>query len=253
MIVHWWGYVTSNFGDALTPWMIRRCGHVPVYASAAAEVPNVVGAGSIFGDARAPATIWGTGIGSWMDPIAAHLEIRAVRGPLTRARAEAIGVPCPAVYGDPALLLPRLYTPAGKLSRSRLGIVPHFVDQQIAQAFYAGVPDMRVIDLLAPIEQVIDEIASCDAILSSSLHGLVVAAAYEIPFGWARFSGGVAGDGTKFRDFYMSVGIDPPAEPMHCEAEAFSVENFASWIPPYAAKVNVSALWDACPFRPVTT
>ena len=246
--VHWWGYVNTNFGDALTPWMIRKLGHTPVYVPTDHTAEKVVGAGAVIGDAHAPCLIWGTGIGSWDDPVHPYVKFLAVRGPLTRARVQAAGRRCPQVYGDPGLLLPRLHPPK-PLPRVKLGIVPHFLDQAQVHAAYGDNPDVRIVDLLGPIEDVIDGIASCDKVLSSSLHGLVVAAAYGIPFGWARFSDKLCGDGTKFRDFYLSVSMDPPGEPMLCEREVFPVDNFLAWIPPYAAKVDVDALWDVCPFR----
>lgn len=246
--VRWWGYVTSNFGDALTPWMIRKLGHTPVYVPSDYPHEKVVAVGSILGDARPPCIVWGTGVGSWSDPVHQYIDVRALRGPLTWARVKAAGIKCPTVYGDPALLLPRLYQPK-PLPRVKLGIVPHFLDQAKVHEFYGDNPDVRIVDLLGPIEDVIDGIAACDKVLSSSLHGLVVAAAYGVPFGWAKFGDTLAGDGIKFRDFYLSVGLEPPAEPMLCQGEAFPVENFMAWIPPYTAKVDTDALWDVCPFK----
>lgn len=65
------------------------------------------------------ATMWGTGImydglkGKWFakywDANHRHLDIRAVRGPLTRQVYLKLGHNCPEVYGDPGILMPLIY------------------------------------------------------------------------------------------------------------------------------------------------
>lgn len=55
---------------------------------------------------------------------------------------------------------------------------------------------------------VIEQIASCDYIASSSLHGLIVAEAYGIPNLWLEISGKLLGGHFKFHDFFLSLGKD---------------------------------------------
>lgn len=61
------------------------------------------------------------------------LDVRAVRGPLTREFLLKKGIACPEIYGDPTLLFP-LYFPefkkAAKSSRD-YSIVPHFSDEHL--------------------------------------------------------------------------------------------------------------------------
>jgi pyruvyltransferase len=115
----------------------------------------------------------------------------------------------PEVYGDPAMLLPLIYTPRTE-KRFEVGLVPHYVDRD---AVRMNDPCVSTIDVLADWQSVIDRIAECETILSSSLHGLIVAEAYGIPALWTTITDGVAGEGFKFRDYYLSTSREPP-EPL---------------------------------------
>src|SRR5699024_7687362 len=56
------------------------------------------------------------------------------------------------------------------------------------------------------IEEVVKQICSCEYILSTSLHGLIVAHAYSIPALWLK-KGYIDTDGFKFKDYFSSVDI----------------------------------------------
>jgi pyruvyltransferase len=225
----------SNFGDELGPWLLRRLG------LEVAESPEPAGAilscGSIIALAQRGSVIWGSGIIDSSDSIRSDLDIRAVRGPLTRIRAVQCGAKCPEVYGDPALLLPRVYRPSVVKSYP-VGVVPHWVDYEWSKAQWS----CPVIDVTQPIEQVIDAICSCRSIISSSLHGLIVAHAYGIPALWAEYKPSrLYGDGVKFRDYLLSVGIEPYAPPDMGELDE------TAFVPPQLPSIDLEPLLAAIP------
>ena len=112
------------------------------------------------------------------------------------------GYPRCTVYGDPALLLPLVYTPITK-EKCKVGIIPHLRDlPHILRDF----PNSKVINLGKKIEEVIDEINSCEYILSTSLHGIIVAHAYGTPALWIK-RGYIFTDGLKFNYYFASVEI----------------------------------------------
>ena len=126
------------------------------------------------------------------------------------------------------------------MARSRkIGLVPHYVDQY--RAFHRYSDKANVIDVFQPIECVIEEINSCERIFSSSLHGIILAHAYGVPATWVKISDSMGGDGTKFRDYFASVGMDV-THPIDLRAYD-EVPELSSHVP----TVDITAFWKACP------
>ena len=239
-----------NFGDALTPWLVQRlCGHAPRFAPHDDPAPRYFVTGSVAGLAGPGAIVWGTGL-MWRDePLSPAATWLAVRGPLTRARALACGAACPPVWGDPALLLPRLLAPASG-PRCGIGFVPHFSDRLRLGDGWAAARALTLIDIQGDVESVVRAITSCEWVLSSSLHGLVVAHAYGIPAVHVRFRDLPTGDGVKFEDHFAALDVDAPRPHTlaHDAAVHLRALEHAAWAP---ATVDTEPLWQARPFRHV--
>src|SRR5690606_12530587 len=100
--------------------------------------------------------------------------ILALRGECTRNLLHAPG---DIVLGDPGLLLVQMLQrmPPRKYL---IGIVPHYKDKQnhIVERICVRYPSyVKYIDVQRHPVAVLHDIAQCEVILSSSLHGLVVA------------------------------------------------------------------------------
>ena len=155
--------------------------------------------------------IWGAGV---IDPTRPLLhkpqKVLAVRGPLTRKYLLENEVNCPSIYGDPALLLPKVYSPKVE-KKYKLGIIPHYDDYD-NQLLNSLKEDKTI--LFIKMEgytdwlDIIDQILSCEMVASSSLHGLIVAEAYSVPNLWIEISGQLMGGRFKFQDFFSSIGKD---------------------------------------------
>ena len=128
------------------------------------------------------------------------LDIRAVRGPLTKAKLEEIGYEVPTVFGDPAILLPMFYTPPTVGDKKDFLVIPHWktVDKYIEKGYPVLSP------LTADWENFINEIASAKLIISSSLHGIILAEAYGIPA--ILLDEVEKGNLFKYEDYYQSTG-----------------------------------------------
>jgi len=209
MKAFWCGRELHNFGDALTPYLIEKItGEQPEYDGLRDERHYFV-TGSILHETKKNTVILGAGFMSQASYLRElPLETHLVRGHITKEMLKKQGIECNNV-GDPALALPHLYDP-GVERQQLLGVVPHYEDFAIASKFHRG-----PVNLLDPIEEVIKRICIFKYILSSSLHGLIVAHAFNIPALWVEFSDRLGGDGMKFYDYFSSVGITP-YKPVNC-------------------------------------
>lgn len=255
MIMQWAtiGVIRNNWGDKLNPWMgahlsrQRVIHRADIYQFPARPVHYWIGSHLATGCADPNGIVWGAGCISQSVPLTGGpREIRAVRGWLSNERLKEAGLPAPDVVGDAALLLPRLYKPKRNLERRSLGIIPHCYEWD--EPFYMKTrqwEDVRVIDISGGIEDVIEEIVSCDRIISSSLHGIICADAYGVPALWLHASDKPVGDGFKFRDYFSSVGrpdhapiqVTPGTERAELEDRFFE----------YRIEIDLDALWNACP------
>lgn len=135
-------------------------------------------------------------------------KVLACRGPLTRDKFLNLGLKVPEVYGDPAILLPKYYNP--EVSKcNKIGIIPHYVDKDLAivRKLVEKNQFLRIDVQTEDWRDFIKDIKSCKFIISSSLHGVILAHAYGVPAVWAEFSKNVLGDGFKFNDYFRSVNL----------------------------------------------
>lgn len=132
----------------------------------------------------------------------ANLDVRAVRGPLTRAFLEARGIAVPPIFGDPALLTRRLLGMRFPRPERRCPVVfvPNFQDLEIMSDWE------NVVSPHLPWAQVISRIVAAQHIVSSSLHGLVLADSFGIPCTYLRLS---EREGVfKYEDYCLGAGRD---------------------------------------------
>lgn len=187
-----------NFGDAFNTVLFRDIARIP-FTWQHYKKADTFAIGSIA--ERIPSgftgTVFGTGLmyhDSSVDLSAA--KVMALRGPLTEARSGTKA----EVLGDPGLLAGTLAPP---MTRRITGVIPHFMDEDLAGKFGG-----KVIDIETGVQKVINAVAECEQVVTSCLHGLVLADSLGIPARW-ELCDAVWGNGFKFADYEMSIGIDP--------------------------------------------
>ncbi|HMS97084.1 MAG: polysaccharide pyruvyl transferase family protein [Tabrizicola sp.] len=248
----WSWYEPKNFGDWVTPYLFEKLtGSEAIHCKAQHLLPGATtlfGCGSVLRHIVTPdvAIVWGSGIIDRADTFERPLRTLSVRGPRTRARMLELGYDCPEAYGDPALMLPSVYLPkAGKTHE--LGVIPHFVD--LPSIKQASLPQgWKLIDVTQNLEKVVDDIASCDRTVSSSLHGQIVSHAYGVPSAWVAADAALHGDGVKFADYFESLGImDAAPPPSWSDLRADNLSAFDFHHPDVAPLRD--QLQNSCPFQ----
>ena len=135
-----------------------------------------------------------------------------LRGNLSKNRVERVlGEDLNIPTGDGGLLVDR-WIGEKPPKKYRLGIIPHYKEKD---SLFVGemkkkYSDSVIIDLGKKPIDVVKEIASCETILSSSLHGLIVADSFHIPNKHILlypYGERMLGDGFKFADYYSSYGL----------------------------------------------
>lgn len=217
--LYWWRWQYPerlNFGDELTTPLVEHItGRRVVWASP--RECDLVGAGSVLQKVihlRKGASLpqfWGTGFirSSEADEPLHDVPALAVRGRLTLERL-APAASSRVRLGDPGLLTDLLLKKR-KITKHALGIVPHYkdVDSPVFAALESlGKPVHRIDVTLTPA-QVAAEIASCEAVVSSSLHGLIVSDSLGVPNVHLPVGDGVVGGTYKFRDYYSAFENRP--------------------------------------------
>ena len=261
-----------NFGDALSPVMVALLTSAPIErVSTRSTAARLAAVGTIgHGFAKGQTWFWGTGCSLWRNPSAPSEEreaftipddsefiLTATRGPLSESLLAGPDGERPGVFGDPVWLLPRFYRPQVE-KRWKLGVILHL--SELADRSYEARPrpgmdrfkipkaladDVHLITTCTPIDTAflgtkIDEILACERIVSTSLHGMVVAESYGIPC--LYFSPQGAEPGPALRSLDVENGVDPKIIDLYT---GLGVKDLMTYGQPRAKLTNWSDVIDA--------
>jgi pyruvyltransferase len=199
----WWKpEMGDNFGDALSPVIVEKMIKKTVRRSLSGE-RKLLAIGSIIQFAEDNDIIWGSGIGGrdLKGPFKfKNLDVRAVRGPLTRQFLLDHGIECPEVYGDPALLLPSLYPSFKRSKKPKYSyiIIPHISEMNQFK------DNPHVVFPTEHWRQIVRKILDSQFVISGSLHGIVVAEAFGVPARLLKIN--LTERPFKYEDYYLGTG-----------------------------------------------
>lgn len=194
MRVYWCNI--PNFGDRLSAPLLRKFAGIEAEWSSAAGA-ELICVGSVL--QKAPRRFTGIvlGTGFMYERNVANLRearVLAVRGPHTARRVKGV---VPEHLGDPGILADLLVDGRPEVEHE-VAVIPHRIDQKLRAGGH-------LVDLGWPVEKVIEETARCERVITSSLHGLILADALELPRRWQPHPQ-VHGAGFKFRDYALALG-----------------------------------------------
>ena len=196
----------NNFGDLLGPMIVEHLRRRAGLSSEGTITSRLLSVGSVLHFARDGDVIWGSGVNG---KIAAHshtftfLDVRAVRGPHTRAFLQDRGIHVPEIFGDPALLLPHVAPEllnAAQHKKYGVTIVPNLEDLRLNRSLRL-VPG--VLNPRTGLRRCLDRIVRSELVVGSSLHAIIVAEAFGIP---ARVVGSKVEHHLKYADYYAGTG-----------------------------------------------
>lgn len=240
------GRRVNNFGDLIGPLVVAKMtNQFPADSRPQFSPHRLLTVGSIMHLARTGDIVWGSGVNGKVS-IAEHayssLDVRAVRGPLTKAwlhthkRVEA-----PEVFGDPALLFPELFRTEivhpSALSRSmtlipNLNDLPRFRDHP---------------SLISPVgtpSSIIRTIISSEFVVGSSLHAIILADAYGVP---AALISSTHEHPLKYQDYVEGARREPLREFSTVEDAERAMRSWAPTAPRALSAWNPQPLIDSFP------
>lgn len=217
-----------NFGDKLGHDLIKKLTNQEVIHANALNC-NIVSIGSLLenffvykdnyskrikGLLKPTVKVWGSGFINTptvnKNYLQRKLDVFAVRGELSLSRLESAKGVCNirpnVVLGDPGLLSDHFINKETIKKKYKVGIIPHYVDKN--SNFLSNLEEnFKIIDITKNTKEFLEEVASCESILSSSLHGLIAADSLSIPNLRIRLSSKIVGNDYKFIDYYSSLKI----------------------------------------------
>lgn len=162
-----------------------------------------------------PCQIWSSGFIRYCDkreiPVRNHLRIASVRGELSKKRMEQIlGKNIDCTLGDAGLLASELIKEKTN-KKFTLGIISHQreIDEREWDHLHDSIENSILLDVRADPMETLKKMSECECIVSSSLHGLIIADSFGIPNQRVVLTDRLAGDGFKFDDYYSAFGIEP--------------------------------------------
>jgi pyruvyltransferase len=208
-LYYWQQKAFVNFGDYISLKLVERIvdGPVQLYKKKKTDQQKLLAIGSILYHANENDVLWGTGFnGKFLnkkDYNFSNLDVRALRGPLTRQfLSEHFGIQCPTIYGDPALMFPYFFPELTKSKNptKEYIIIPHFSEKHLFPRDELGI----VVYPTDPWDEVIKQILNSKFVISSSLHGVIIAEAYGIPARMLRVTHNEPL--IKYQDYYFGTG-----------------------------------------------
>ena len=209
--IEWWD-AEVNVGDILSPVIVEsmlKKRDIDINKKVKA-IKHLYALGSIIGYKKFDATIWGSGIIDFKRIVRIHedskfvkYDIRALRGPLTKQVMKNAGYNVEkCVLGDPGVLMPKIFNPANITKKYEYSIICHHMENTnpaVGGDHYIEVKTTNYIDFIT-------QILESELVISSSLHGIILAESYGIPAVFYLQGDQVENQLFKYYDWYYSTG-----------------------------------------------
>lgn len=214
----WFNPEPGNFGDWLSPYIVSKILKRNVKLVSPAQVKSqkskyLVSTGSIAKFANENAVVLGSGISREETELCPSAKYLSVRGPLTAKVLASQGGQAPTVYGDPAIVMPKIL-PLPKVEKNgRIALVRHFSHLGLDIKLSGDMDELSILSSSpSDIETFIASLNNYSAVVTSAMHCYIICQSYGIPavlVVWDEVKENVAGDGMKYHDYALGAGVTP--------------------------------------------
>ena len=211
----WWSQpYPGNFGDWLSPYLIQKYSRKQIQFQPLNEVsntPHLVAIGSIGRFIKKNSIVVGTGVSSdefLLDPRAKYFSLR---GPRTAWILKKSGGPTVDSFGDPAILVSRIYPVIRGETNGRVALIRHHSHRSLPVRKPENMDELSVLrSHSSQIEELFIGLNQYEAVVTSAMHIFIICQAYGIPAAlvtFKGFEGSVHGDGSKYLDYSEGAGV----------------------------------------------
>lgn len=213
----WWSHPhPGNFGDWLSPYLIQKYSQKKIQfqpLNDGSKVPHLVAIGSVGRFIKKSSIVVGTGVSSHEFLLESQAKYFSLRGPRTAELLMKSGGPRVDSFGDPAILVSRIYPIIQGERNGRVALVRHHSHRSLPVRMPENMDEISVLrSHSAQIEELFIALNHYDAVITSAMHVFITCQAYGIPVAlvtFKGFEGAVHGDGSKYLDYAEGVEISP--------------------------------------------
>lgn len=172
--------------------------------------PELVLCGSVLGSSKIKDAKYILGCGFQNSKQATNTNSNAylaIRGKLTKERLinQGIKVNENIKLVDPGLMVSRIYDLGEITKKYKIGIIPHYVDEDELKKKYGKIEGYKIISMkTSDVLSICRQIQECEMIVSSSLHGIIFSHSLGVPVYHIECNKLQNGDNFKFKDYYSS-------------------------------------------------
>lgn len=212
----WWARpFPGNFGDWLSPLIVSQYTENKIFFQSPVKIASkkhMIGLGSIGRFIKPNSVVVGTGISTDELTLAKSATYVSVRGPVTARVVKDSGGPTVESFGDPGVLISRIFPVARSTTNGKVALVRHFTHKPIPLVLDSNMEELDIFTSHPDdIKTLVHSLNLYDRVVTSAMHIFITCQSYGIPCALITFEGfedSVHGNGIKYGDYAEGVGLD---------------------------------------------
>ncbi len=211
----WWAKpFPGNFGDWLSPLIVSQYTDKKILFQSPVKIASkkhMIGLGSIGRFIKPNSVVVGTGISTDELTLAKSATYVSVRGPVTARVVKESGGPTVESFGDPGVLISRIFPVTRIATNGKVALVRHFTHKSIPLVLDSMMEEIEIfVSHPDDIKTLVHSLNQYDRVVTSAMHIFITCQSYGIPCALITFEGfadSVHGNGIKYGDYAEGVGL----------------------------------------------